>query len=125
MNQTSQVSTDKASVLAQQLRRLRHQRKMTVRDLSIKSGVCKATIGAIENGRNTNPTKQTIDALAKALKAPVSELVYMPAHTLSEETESFYHLNPEEQDALERMKNDNPDIFSLMLRIEKLPSAKA
>ena len=97
---------------------------MTVRDLSIRSGVCKATIGAIETGRNNNPTKQTIEALAKALKAPISELVYVPVHTLSEDENNFQHLSQAERDALERMKNDNPDIFSLMLKVEKLPSVK-
>ena len=117
-------NNDQMTVLAQQIRRLRQQRKITVRELSLKSGVCKATISAIENGRNSNPTKQTIEALARALKAPVSELIVPEKAILSEDTDYFDHLAPSEKDVLERMKNDNPDIFSLMLRVEKLPAEK-
>jgi len=57
------------------LRKLRLQRKLTQKGLSIKSGVSQAYINELENGKKINPSVFILSKLALALDTTVSELL--------------------------------------------------
>lgn len=52
---------------------LRTAQNLTLRQLEQKSGVSKSQINNIENGKS-NPTIETLELLAKALKVELTEL---------------------------------------------------
>jgi transcriptional regulator with XRE-family HTH domain len=60
--------------LARNLRRLRVARRWSLSELSGATGIGKATVSAIENGR-ANPTVDTLAALAGALEVELTALV--------------------------------------------------
>src|SRR3954451_15523920 len=63
--------------LAANLRRLRIAARTSLSELARATGVGKATLSAIENGRG-NPTVETLAALAAALGVPVVDLLDVP-----------------------------------------------
>ncbi len=129
MAYSSGIGTRDATI-ARQLRKIRQEQGVTIRELSIRSGISKATIGAIECGRNMNPTQQTVAALARALKVSVSALMFDTELRLSEpgkpEAASIplRHLKPEEIGLLDALKLKNPAIFSYVLRLNSLTEAQ-
>lgn len=62
------------SLLATNLRRLRIARHLSLSELARATGMSKATLSSIENGR-ANPTVDTLAALARALRISLGELV--------------------------------------------------
>jgi transcriptional regulator with XRE-family HTH domain len=60
--------------LATNLRRLRIARHLSLSELARATGMSKATLSGIENGR-ANPTVETLAGLADALAIPVVELL--------------------------------------------------
>src|SRR3954466_14857550 len=64
--------------LAANVRRLRIARHMSLSELARATGIGKATLSSIENGR-ANPTVGTLAAVAEALRVPVAELLEEPA----------------------------------------------
>ncbi len=65
------------NVSAAALRRQRHRRKLSLRQLSLLSGVGAATIGAWETGRRA-PSARLLAAVADALEITVADLVPVP-----------------------------------------------
>src|SRR3954451_1866845 len=65
------------AALAAHLRRLRVAAHPSLSELARATGVGKATLSAIENGRG-NPTVETLAALADALGVPVVDLLDAP-----------------------------------------------
>src|SRR5690348_18339603 len=61
-------------VLAANLRRLRIARHLSLSELSRATGISKATLSSIENGR-ANPTVDTLAGLAGALRVSMAELL--------------------------------------------------
>jgi len=61
------------------LRRLRAEKRMTVRQLAEASGVNKDTISALERGKRKRPHPTTLGRLADALGVAVDELEAAPA----------------------------------------------
>jgi transcriptional regulator with XRE-family HTH domain len=61
-------------VLRRNLRRLRIARHLSLSELARATGMSKATLSGIENGR-ANPTLETLAALAGALRVPLAELL--------------------------------------------------
>lgn len=61
-------------VLATNLRRLRIARHLSLSELARATGMSKATLSSIENGR-ANPTVETLAALAAALRVALTELL--------------------------------------------------
>jgi transcriptional regulator with XRE-family HTH domain len=61
-------------VLAANLRRLRIARHLSLSELARATGMSKATLSGIENGR-ANPTVETLAALAEALRVSLGELL--------------------------------------------------
>jgi transcriptional regulator with XRE-family HTH domain len=57
------------------VRRLRKERRWTQQELGAKAGFPPGTISHIENGRNDNPTQETLDKLARALGISVGQLL--------------------------------------------------
>jgi transcriptional regulator with XRE-family HTH domain len=60
--------------LARNLRRLRIARHLSLSELARATGISKATLSSIENGR-ANPTIETLAALAGALRIALPELL--------------------------------------------------
>jgi transcriptional regulator with XRE-family HTH domain len=64
-------------VLAANLRRLRIARRLSLSELARATGMSKATLSSVESGRS-NPTVETLAALAGALRVSLSELLEEP-----------------------------------------------
>src|SRR3954471_22316581 len=63
--------------LAGNVRRLRIARHLSLSELARATGIGKATLSSIENGR-ANPTVGTLAAVADALRVPIAELLEQP-----------------------------------------------
>jgi transcriptional regulator with XRE-family HTH domain len=63
--------------LARNTRRLRVAARLSLSELARSTGIGKATLSAIENGRG-NPTVETLAAIAGALHVPVVDLLETP-----------------------------------------------
>jgi transcriptional regulator with XRE-family HTH domain len=68
------VENDVVKALAANLRRLRAEQGRSLSDLARASGVAKATLSELEGARG-NPTLDTLQALATALRAPFGDLL--------------------------------------------------
>ena len=64
-------------VLAANLRRLRIARRLSLSELARATGTSKATLSSVESGRS-NPTIETLSALAGALHVSLGELLEEP-----------------------------------------------
>jgi transcriptional regulator with XRE-family HTH domain len=64
-------------VLAANLRRLRIARRLSLSELARGTGMSKATLSSVESGRS-NPTIETLAALAGALRVSLGELLEEP-----------------------------------------------
>lgn len=64
-------------LLAANLRRLRIARHLSLSELARATAISKATLSSIESG-NSNPTVETLDALAAALRVGLAELLEEP-----------------------------------------------
>src|SRR4051794_10917035 len=56
------------------IRRLRKQRGLTQEELANKTGIAQKYVSALERGQRTNPSREVVSALAKALQVPVTDL---------------------------------------------------
>ena len=63
-----------AAAVGAQIRRRREQRGMTGSELARRAGLSKATLSQLEAGKG-NPTIETLDALAVALRIPLTDLL--------------------------------------------------
>jgi transcriptional regulator with XRE-family HTH domain len=61
-------------MLAQNIKKLRKQRKLSQEELSKKAGVTYSTLIKLESGVNKNPTIKTIQQIAAALEVTLDEL---------------------------------------------------
>src|SRR4051812_10509964 len=71
---TDQATPSTQEVLAANLRRLRIARHLSLSELARATGVGKATLSGVEKA-HSNPTVETLAALAAALRVSVSELL--------------------------------------------------
>ena len=60
--------------LAENLKKLRKQRKLSQEELAKKAGVTYSTLIKLESGVNKNPTIKTIQQIAAALEVTLDEL---------------------------------------------------
>ena len=61
-------------MLAQNIKKLRNQRKLSQEELAKKAGVTYSTLIKLESGVNKNPTIKTIQQIAAALDVTLDEL---------------------------------------------------
>jgi transcriptional regulator with XRE-family HTH domain len=61
-------------MLAQNIKKLRKQRKLSQEELAKKAGVTYSTLIKLESGANKNPTIRTIQQIAAALEVTLDEL---------------------------------------------------
>ncbi len=61
-------------MLAQNIKKLRNQRKLSQEELAKKAGVTYSTLIKLESGVNKNPTIKTIQQIAAALEVTLDEL---------------------------------------------------
>lgn len=54
----------------------REELNLTQEELSVKSGVCRTTISALENGTMRTTTTKTLVKLAKALETTVDQIFF-------------------------------------------------
>lgn len=73
---------ESGKALGHNLRRFRTERGLSLVGLADRSGVAKATLANIENGRG-NPTIDTVWSLAQALGVAFSDFFEPPADTLT------------------------------------------
>ena len=68
--------TDRKEGLAMECRvkELREKLGMTQEDLAKKAGVSRNLISMLENGKDVNITKRTMQALSKALDTPINNI---------------------------------------------------
>lgn len=57
------------------IRRIRKEKKLSLKDVAKRGGLSHAYISQIENGKRVNPTGQVINKLAKGLGVPVYDLL--------------------------------------------------
>ncbi|MDM5299487.1 helix-turn-helix domain-containing protein [Bacillus pumilus] len=81
----------------EQLRMLRENRKMSVNQLAMYSGVSAAGISRIENGKRGVPKPLTIKKLAHALKVPYEDLMLIAGHI---EQEKVHEMKPKYESIL-------------------------
>ena len=62
-------------MLAQNIKKLRNQRKLSQEELAKKAGVTYSTLIKLESGVNKNPTIKTIQQIAAALQVSLDELM--------------------------------------------------
>lgn len=67
-------SSSTAIAVGAQIRRRREQRGLSSAELARRAGLSKATLSQLEAGRG-NPTIETLDALAIALRIPLTDLL--------------------------------------------------
>ena len=73
----SMLASRPQDVLAANLRRLRIARRLSLSELARATGMSKATLSSVESGRS-NPTVETLAALAAALRVSLGELLEEP-----------------------------------------------
>ncbi|GLY30988.1 XRE family transcriptional regulator [Kineosporia sp. NBRC 101731] len=74
MASISNESGSLAAAIAAQIRLRRTQRGLSAAELARQAGLSKATVSALEAGQ-ANPTVDTLDALAVALRIPLTDLL--------------------------------------------------
>ncbi|WP_274571040.1 helix-turn-helix domain-containing protein [Neisseria leonii] len=79
MQDTQPVSETSIDVLSQKIKLLRRRAQLTLKQLSLRSGISVSTLSKIENGR-LSPTYEKIAALAYGLSVDVGELFRLPGH---------------------------------------------
>lgn len=62
-------------MLAQNIKKLRKQHKLSQEKLATKADITYSTLIKIESGANKNPTLDTIIKIAKALETKVDDLI--------------------------------------------------
>lgn len=60
--------------IGQNLRRIREKKEITQEQLALNAGLNRAYIGYIERGER-NPSTNTLEKIAKALRIPLKELL--------------------------------------------------
>lgn len=60
--------------LGENIKNLRTLKKLTIKELEKKTGISKAYICDLENGKRTNPSQETLEKLAEVLDTTISEL---------------------------------------------------
>lgn len=58
-----------------EIKRLRKERKLSLKDLEKLSGVPDSTLSAIETGTIVNPKLDTAAAIARAFKVPLEKII--------------------------------------------------
>ena len=59
------------------LDKIMHEKNLSVRQVSIMTGVPKSTVNRIMNG-DVSPTADTLETLAKSLKIHITDLIESP-----------------------------------------------
>ncbi|KAK1184920.1 XRE family transcriptional regulator [Streptomyces sp. NBS 14/10] len=71
---SGQSTSSTAAAVGAQIRRRREQRGVSGSELARRAGLSKATLSQLEAGKG-NPTIETLDALAIALRIPLTDLL--------------------------------------------------
>jgi len=69
------MSTEKLSTIGKKIRQRRKELGLSQDKLSKLAGVAYNTVVKIESGENPNPTVETLNKIAKALKVDIANLL--------------------------------------------------
>jgi transcriptional regulator with XRE-family HTH domain len=72
------TTQDFAAQIGERIRRLRHERDVSLSALARDAGVGKATLSGLEDGSRGNPTIETLYAIAGRLAVPIGALLPDP-----------------------------------------------
>lgn len=72
------TTADFATQIGTRIRRLRHERNVSLSALARDAGVGKATLSGLEDGSRGNPTIETLYAIAGRLRVPIGALLPDP-----------------------------------------------
>jgi transcriptional regulator with XRE-family HTH domain len=72
------TAADFATQIGERIRRLRHERGVSLSALAAGAGVGKATLSGLEDGSRGNPTVETLYAIAGHLGVPIKALLPDP-----------------------------------------------
>lgn len=73
-------------MIGYRVKSLREERKMSISELSTKSGVAKSYISSLERNLQTNPTILVLEKIASILCIPVDALLYEQVdHSMDDE----------------------------------------
>ncbi|MFC9675739.1 helix-turn-helix domain-containing protein [Streptomyces sp. NPDC056949] len=75
-----QTASSTAAAVGAKIRLRRQQRGMSAAEMARGAGLSKATLSQLEAG-NGNPTIDTLDAIAIALRIPIADLLARDADT--------------------------------------------
>jgi transcriptional regulator with XRE-family HTH domain len=81
--------------LGARLKRIRNAKQMTLRELGRSAFISHSFIADIESGRCSNPTVDTIEALAKSLGVSMMELLEEPLENVAEVNPTYKGENME------------------------------
>lgn len=62
-------------MLAQNIKKLRKQKKLSQEELAKKAGITYSTLIKIESGANKNPTLDTLKKITSALNIKIDEII--------------------------------------------------
>lgn len=98
------------SAVGRQIRAVRYERGLSLRDLSLRASVSKSTLSEIENGVHENPTQKTLQKIAAALDISIFDLMYADTNnTLSEPSIVYRQYN----DARDLLSID-PELYAMV-----------
>jgi transcriptional regulator with XRE-family HTH domain len=75
-------AADYAAQIGERVRRLRHERGLSLSALALRAGIGKATLSGLEDGSRGNPTIETLYAVAGQLGVPLAAILPDPASSL-------------------------------------------
>ncbi|OOM69512.1 helix-turn-helix transcriptional regulator [Clostridium sp. BL-8] len=99
------------------LKKLREDKKLTLKELADKSGVGQSTISDIETGKAKNPRIDTLISLAKALDTTVNIFLDIPNNSDISKLEKYKEKNQIFFSRFDKLSNNAKDKMIKMLEI--------
>lgn len=111
--------------IAEQVRRLRSERGLSLDALASRSGVSRSMISLIERGEN-NPTAVLLDRLAQALDVPLASLFDNPppAEPIARRADQTVWRDPASGYLRRSVSPTGPDIRTQIVEVEFPPQAR-
>ena len=110
-------TTDFATQIGARIRRLRHERDVSLSALARDAGVGKATLSGLEDGSRGNPTIETLYAIAGRLGVPIGALLPDPPPREGDKPLETIHGTAVSASLLETFSEGDTDTELFRLRI--------
>lgn len=80
--------------IGEKIKELRKERNMSARELARRSGISQGYLSQLETGKNSNPTNEVLNKIAKGLNIPNGTLLLMAGYV----QDPFDYMNMTEED---------------------------